>query len=508
MKRRNNIDELSSYVDALRPIIFIRSYDFHVIDEYISAVAGNIQGKGNKIIEYNNALGVVDFRTKRQIYQCGLEEFFQRHYDEGARQDTFFVLKDINHELNNPVIISYLKRISDFMLYNEDYYATIFIISDSVVIPRELESYITIFELQLPDKSEIEEIIKDFISDYALDVADDIIGDLAISFKGMNEFQIQQILRLAYLNGGTIDKDDQKLVLKEKEQFVKKSGMLEIINYDTKIDDIGGLDNLKEWLNRKEKIFAKLNQAMEFGVDIPKGIMIIGMPGCGKSLSAKATASLFNVPLVRLDIGRLLGKYVGESESNMRTALDLSEAISPCVLWIDEIEKAFSGARGNGSGNEVTTRLFGHFLTWMQEKRNTVFIVATANDISGIPVEFMRKGRFDELFFVDLPNENEKKNIFEIHLKKRKKYNRSIDLDAIVKKTEGYSGADIEAVVKEAIENAFIKTVDDGQENIQLSTADIKAVMDNTKSISDTLGDKIREIRDAVKKMDIKPASK
>lgn len=286
-----------------------------------------------------------------------------------------------------------------------------------------------------------------------------------------------------------------------KEQFIKKSGMLEIVNFSESIEDIGGLENLKDWLYRKAFIFRELDKAIKFGVDVPKGIMIIGMPGCGKSLTAKATASLFEIPLVRLDVGRLLGKYVGESEENMRNALKLSEAISPCVLWIDEIEKAFAGVGGEGGGNDVTTRLFGQFLTWMQEKENTVFIVATANDISRLPPEFLRKGRFDELFFVDLPNGTERRKILEIHLKKRKKWNENIDSIALIKETEGYNGADLEAVVKDTIERAFIE----GRTTI--TTADLIRSIKDTKSISCTLKDKIASIQKTVEKIDIKPAS-
>ena len=229
--------------------------------------------------------------------------------------------------------------------------------------------------------------------------------------------------------------------------------------------------------------------------------MIVGMPGCGKSLTAKATANLFEIPLVRLDVGRLLGKYVGESEENMRKALKLSEAISPCVLWIDEIEKAFSGVGGSGGGSDVTTRLFGQFLTWMQEKESTVFIIATANDISHMPPEFLRKGRFDELFFVDLPNKEERRMIIEIHLKKRNKLRKDIDAAALIEATEGFNGADLEAVVKETIETAFIEG------NGAVTTVDLLKTVRETKSISSTLKDKIAQIRETIKKIDIKPAS-
>lgn len=495
--KRNAVDILASYVDALRSIIYITHFNFKVIDDIIAHV-----GKNVKCVEFNNALGVVDFGTKNAMHECGLEQFLRLTMDSGFEQETYLILKDIHNELSDPKIIALLKRIAENNMYLENYNETIFILSEITVIPRELENYITVFDIPLPTSEEISTIIKGFITELDIVAESEMMGELALSFKGLNEFQIRQILNLAYQDGGCIDEDDRLLVLKEKEQFIKKSGMLEIVSFDETIEDIGGLEVLKEWLIKKAKIFANLDRAIKFGVDIPKGIMIIGMPGCGKSLTAKATASLFHIPLVRLDIGRLLGKYVGESEGNMRRALKLAEAISPCVLWIDEIEKAFAGIGGDGGGNDVTTRLFGQFLTWMQEKENTVFIVATANDVSVIPPEFLRKGRFDELFFVDLPNEDERKRILEIHLKKRNKWNRNIDSIALIKETDGFNGADLEAVVKETIEMAFIN----GKEEI--TTADLIEVTKDTKSISKTLQDKIDKIKRTIDKMDIKVASR
>ena len=494
---KNTVNILASYIDALHPIIYISHFDFKVIDDAIARV-----GESVKCVEFNNAFGLVDFQTKSPMHECGLEQFLKLTMDDGFDQETFLVLKDIHGEMNDPKVIALLKRIAENNLYNERYSATIFILSEITVIPRELENYITVFDIPLPTINEILAIINGFICDLDIVVEQETINDIALSFKGLNEFQITQILNLAYQDGGCIDKDDKRLILREKEQFIKKSGMLEIVNFSETIDDIGGLENLKEWLARKAKVFANLDKAIKFGVDVPKGIMIIGMPGCGKSLTAKATASLFEIPLVRLDVGRLLGKYVGESEKNMRNALKISEAISPCVLWIDEIEKAFAGVGGDGGGNDVTTRLFGQFLTWMQEKENTVFIVATANDISRMPPEFLRKGRFDELFFVDLPNGEERRRILDIHLKKRGKWNKGIDSIALIKETDGFNGADLEAVVKDTIEMAFI----DGKDFI--TTNDLLKSVKDTKSISSTLKDKIKEIKSTIDKIDIKPASK
>lgn len=496
--KRSTINILASYVDALRPIIYINHFDFRVIDEAIAQVAMNA-----RCIEFNNALGMIDFKTKIPMREYNLEEFLKATMDEGFEQETFLILKDIHGELKNPRIIALLKRIAEKNLYNEDFYETVFIVSSVMVIPVELENYITIFDIPLPSTKEISNIIRDFVSDMEIEVKDEVIDDIALSFKGLNEFQIKQILNLAYQDGGCIDKEDKLLILQEKEQFIKKSGLLELINFSEKIDDIGGLENLKSWLQQKEKIFSNLDKALKFGVDIPKGVLIVGMPGCGKSLTAKATASLFRIPLVRLDVGRLLGKYVGESEQNMRKALKLAEAISPCVLWIDELEKAFSGVGGGGGGNDVTTRLFGQFLTWMQEKESAVFIVATANDISNMPPEFLRKGRFDELFFVDLPNEEERKDILEIHLKKRKKWKKYEQLpEHLISMTDGYNGADLEAVVKDAVERAFISekafSVDESLENSA----------ERIKSISVTLGKKkISETRKFFKDSGMQNAS-
>ena len=223
------------------------------------------------------------------------------------------------------------------------------------------------------------------------------------------------------------------------------------------IDDIGGLVRLKAWLERKAKIMANLSRAREFGVETPKGAVIAGMPGCGKSLTAKAASIRFGLPLLRLDVGALMGRYVGDSEANMRRALELAGDVSPCVLWVDELEKAFTGiARDATSGSEITSRMFGYFLTWMQEKTDPVFVLATANDISLLPQELLRKGRFDEIFYIDLPNEKERAAILKVHLKKRNKYTSPIDAEGLAKKTDGFSGADLESVVKDAIEQAFL----------------------------------------------------
>jgi ATP-dependent 26S proteasome regulatory subunit len=492
---RSSAYKLDSYVEALRPIIYINHFDFHLIDNLIREISSDA-----KIYEYNDASGWVDFVTKNPKMDYDLATFLSA-FDMEECGKTFLVLKDVHFHLDEPHIIARFKSMAMKTLYRENFYVTIFIVSSMLVIPPELDQLITVFNILLPGLDEIKKIIKNFKPHRDFDIKPNVIESLALSFKGLSEFGIIQILNLAYQDGGVIDQSDKQLILEEKEQIIKKSGMLEILAFKETIDEIGGLEKLKEWLQKKAKIFKELDQAIKFGVDVPKGIMLVGIPGCGKSLVAKATAHLFELPLLRLDIGKLLGKYVGESEANLQRAIKIAEAVSPCVLWVDEIEKAFAGVGGQGGGSDVTTRLFGNFLTWIQEKESTVFIVATSNDISTLPAEFLRKGRFDELFFVDFPNANERRQIFKIHLKRRKKWHREIDTIKLLQQTNGYSGADIEAVVKETIENAFI----DGKEKI--TTDDILAVIKTTKSLSETLKEKVESIRRSLQKIDIKPAS-
>ncbi|MBQ7593623.1 MAG: AAA family ATPase [Synergistaceae bacterium] len=397
---------------------FIHHSDFPAVDKELRSITDD----NVKFLEFNHALGAVDFDTKRSLHKCELPEFLESVFDmndDDEPCELFIILKDIHDAIHDPKVIALIRRIAE----SSNFPAKIIIIDTKIDIPLELESFITLIDVPLPDDEEIRECIETFTAnDPDLQLDKTSIDELIFALKGLSSFQINQVLSIAYQKGGTLDASDRKYILEEKEQMIKKSGILEMINFEESIDDIGGLERLKAWLKRKAKIFSSLEQARKHNVDIPRGVLILGMPGCGKSLTAKAAARLFNVPLLRLDVGRLMGKYVGESEENMRRALKLSEAVSPCVLWVDELEKAFAGI--GGSNGDITTRLFGQFLTWMQEKKSSVFIIATANDISKLPAEFLRKGRFDELFSVDLPNENERKKILEVHLTKSKKMNQ------------------------------------------------------------------------------------
>ena len=495
---------LAAYVAALRPIIYINHFDFHAVDILIASAAE----KETKIYEYNEAGHHVDFQHKIPAGMLpGSDNLnsFLAAFDDNEPKNAFLVLKDVHRHFRSEnadaVIIARLKSIAERTMFREGVYVTVFLVCSEQMIPIELEKMVTVFDIPLPGAREIESIIRDYADGFQIPISLADVNELCVSFKGLSDFEIRQILNLAYQRSGLIAATDKELILEEKEQIIKKTGILEILSFDSTLNDVGGLDNLKKYLQDKSHIFTHLGEARQFGIDLPKGILIVGMPGCGKSLTAKATASQFNVPLLRLDVGMLMGKYVGESENNMRRAIKTAEAVSPCVLWIDELEKAFSGLGGHGGGSDVTTRLFGQFLTWLQEKESSVYVVATSNDISALPPEFLRKGRFDELFIVDLPSPEERRRIFEIHLKKRGKLGDQVDVLNLLKDTEGYSGADIESLVKETVETAFIS------DDRTVTTEKLKEAIKTTKSISVTLKDKIAQLKTIYEKYDFQKAS-
>jgi ATP-dependent 26S proteasome regulatory subunit len=488
-----SVARLSSYVEALRPIIFIQHFDFEAVDALIAEVAGK-----RPVHEYSDAGGRIDFRTKASKHACDLPHFLSVLLAD-ASLDALVLIKDPHFHLQDPRVLARLRQLAARTVNDDRFRATVFLVSEKLTVPPELDHFISVFEPPRPGLDAIRGIIDAFAAAQAIRVEPAVRDELAHSFKGFSDFEITQMLNLAYQTRGGIGGDDLAIINQEKEQTIRKSGMLEVVNFSETMADIGGLEHLKAWLRRKARIFAELDSAVKAGVDVPRGIVIVGMPGCGKSLTAKAAANLFEVPLLRLDVGKLFGKYVGDSEENMRRTLAQAEAVSPCVLWIDEIEKAFAGV-GDTSGHEVTNRLFGYFLTWVQEKESAVFVIATANDLTRVPPEFLRKGRFDELFSVSLPNPEERRRILEIHLRKRGHWSREIDTLALMKETEGYSGADLEAIVKEAIENAFI----DGH---VVTTARLSAVIKTTKSLKQSLGDKLVAIEKALVALDVKPAS-
>lgn len=495
---------LVKYLRARRPIIWVNSGDYKEIDTIVKEATKDYQDKA--IYEYR-ALGTVDFETKVKEENIGdLYNFLDILYSEGIKNNIFLLIKNAEEEMKDPKNIAYIKKIAETRYSNSDYNFTIIVVSETEIIPKELEKFTSILDIPNMSKDEIEDYILKFSKDNNIKVDEKDIGEVAISLKGLTKLEIDHVLNMIMESKNNISISGRDIIIKEKGQIIKKSSILEIIDFKEKIEDIGGLEGLKEWLKSKAQVFRRLDEAKKFGVDTPKGVLLVGMPGCGKSLAAKASARLFNVPLLRLDIGRLLGKYVGESEHNMRVALKTAESISPCILWIDEIEKSFAGIDQSGGASDITKRLFGQFLTWLQEKENTVFVVATANDITAFPPEFLRKGRFDEVFFIDFPNEEERERIFEIHLEKRGKLTDDIDINKLAKQTEGYCGADIEEVVKNAVENIFVLDIK-SEDDREIRTQDLLVSIKNIDSLTNILAEKIKLLKEGYLKFKIKSAS-
>ena len=458
------IANLKKMIDVNTPIIYIDDYDFTRVDYLLKQTLGS----ATEIREWSPAFGYQQIKTDENNYifrddfssgkSATLEDVLNTSLSIDGDEDNppksiYLVLRDVHELIDDVKIKSLIQMIAQRKLYDLDFDLTIIINSSVVNVPKEIEKYVSFLEIPYPSDDEIRELIKQHVETNGYkDFKEEHIGNLMPSLKGMTLFEIDRMLDMAMSSGGTLTDEDKEMILRHKKQMVKKSGILELVDSPENIASIGGLENLKKYLENKSKIIKSIGEAIKEGVTVPKGVFIVGMPGCGKSLCAKATAALFECPLLKLDMGSLMGKYQGESEKNLRQAIKIAEAAAPCILWIDEIEKAFTGV----GGSEVLTRMFGYFLSWLQEKKSSVYVIATANNAANLPPELKRKGRFDEIFCVKLPNDAERKDIFKVHLRKRKKDGINIS-DALVKATAGFNGADIESVINEAVEECFVK---------------------------------------------------
>lgn len=372
------------------------------------------------------------------------------------------------------------------------------IVSPILRIPSELEKDITLVDFPLPDEGEVRAILDDMIATNTasgrirIDV--DELGKerLSKAALGLTLNEATNAFARAMVDDGVLSNDDVHVIMDEKKQTVRKAGLLEFVDVNLDLEDVGGLQNLKRWLNKRNNSW--LAEAAEYGLPAPKGVLMTGVPGCGKSLTAKAIAAAWELPLLRLDIGKVFAGIVGSSEQNMRSAIRTAEAAAPCILWIDEIEKGFSGVSGDGDSG-TSSRVFGSFLTWMQEKTAPVFVIATANKVDRLPPEFLRKGRFDEIFFVDLPTRRERRDIWSLHLAKRLKVSKagalavtSEMLDILADGTEGYAGAEIEQAVVAALFDAFA-------ERRSLTAEDLSRAVHNMVPLSITQAEEIAAVR-------------
>ena len=405
---------------------------------------------------------------------------------EAYRGEAIFVLEDFHPYFEEPVVVRMLRN----LLYSlRSAKKTAILLTPSFKLPHELRDDVPQVFLPLPDYESLGDLLEAVCEgrDVKVDLTKEGKEKLVKSALGLTENQARSVFVKSILKHQVLDQSAIHVVLSEKQKIIKKDEVLEFFPAREKISDIGGLDNLKEWLKKRDKAFS--DRAKEYGLPNPKGILIIGVQGTGKSLTAKATSALWRLPLLRMDMGKVFGSLVGESEERIRKALLLAETISPCILWIDEIEKGFASVVGSGDSG-TSARVFGTFLTWMQEKEKPVFVIATGNDIANLPPELMRKGRFDEIFFVDLPTYEERMEILRVHLARVRPVIRNYDVAFLAGETEGFSGAEIEQSIINAMYNAF----DDGER--EFSTEDILRGAREVIPIAKLMSERIEKLRD------------
>ena len=394
---------------------------------------------------------------------------------------------------STPADTQLVRQIKDTVRFYKDgpVPRTLIMISPTPRIPPDLESLVTLLEFPLPTEAQIRSTLDGMISRntaagaLTLALGPDGAERLAKAALGLTAFEAENAFARAMVDDGRLTDDDIVLVQEEKRQIVAKSGVLEVVRSSIGLDDIGGLENLKTWLRKRNG--AWLDEAAAYGLPAPKGVLVTGVPGCGKSMTAKAMASAWSLPLVRLDIGRVFGGLVGASEQNMRTALRTAEAIAPCVLWIDEIEKGL--AAGNGESDGLSRRVLGYLLTWMAERKSRVFLVATANQVHDLPAELLRKGRFDEIFFIDLPDAATRVEIFALHLDRRSLAKDDIDLSALAAAADGFSGAEIEQVIVSALYAAHA-------EQAGLDTQTLMQAIRDTRPLSLLMAEQVQALRE------------
>jgi len=398
-----------------------------------------------------------------------------------------YVLLDFHPFLEDPVHVRLMK---DICIRYREVPRQIILISHTVRLPAELDAFSARFDMSLPGDDERREIIRRVANEWVKEnpgvrvKADSKAHELLIrNLAGLTYSDTEQLARNAIFVDGAITKSDIPDVMQAKYELLNRGGALQF-EYDTaRFSDLGGMSRLKDWLQKRKSVFRGDNSVSH--LDPPKGIVLLGVQGCGKSLAAKTTAGIFGVPLLRLDFGSIYDKYHGETERKLRESLKTADVMSPCVLWIDEIEKGIAG-RGGETG--TTQRVLGTFLTWMAEKQSQVFVVATANNIDGLPPELVRKGRFDEIFFVDLPNTGTRESILAIHLRRREQDPNRFDLPAIAKQSDGFSGSELEQAIVSALYASHAQRQ-------QLTTEHILEELQMTRPLSVVMHERIAKLR-------------
>lgn len=446
-------EEFELLLRARYPLLYVPTCEEERVE---SAIAACGKKQGNRAVYiwdfvdgYQGNPNDVGFGKRNPLQALELVEKLP------ANASAIFILRDFNRFLEDVAISRKLKNLARLLKSQPK---NLVILSPKLAIPEELSEVLTVVEFLLPKAAEIKAEVERLLAATGQSLEGKVLDEIVRSSQGLSMERIRRVLARAIATHGELLPEDVELVLEEKRQTIRQTQILEFYPATENISDIGGLDNLKDWLLRRGGAFTE--RARQYGLPHPRGLLLVGIQGTGKSLMAKAIAHHWHLPLLRLDVGRLFGGLVGESESRTRQTIQLAEALAPCVVWIDEIDKAFSGMDGKGDAG-TSNRVFGTFITWLAEKTSPVFVVATANNIETLPPEMLRKGRFDEIFFVGLPAQEERKAIFSVHLNRLRPHNlNSYDLDRLAYETPDFSGAEIEQALIEAMHIGFSQNRD------------------------------------------------
>tara|TARA_B100000900_G_C20597464_1_gene724016 strand:- start:2059 stop:3525 length:1467 start_codon:yes stop_codon:yes gene_type:complete len=437
-----NLDLL---IKARTPLIWIKSKEEERLKRFLENTCQRLNKK--RFISWDCVNGIQGSLNEEKKFINNPIGVLNWIRDQDSSLSTILLVKDFHKFYEDPTISRTIKELS-FSLKETAHN----IIFSSHIYPSsdELDELLTIIELPLPDQKELTSLLKNISLKTDSDLNDNDLHELVMASSGLSELRVRQVAARALTQRGKISKIDLKDIIEEKKQVIARSEILEFFESKSNQNDIGGLKILKNWLNQRYQAFS--SEARDYGLPLPKGVLLVGPQGTGKSLTAKAIAQSWSMPLLKLDVGRLFSGLVGSSEARTRETISRAEAMSPCILWIDEIDKGFGGdARSDGGTSQ---RVLASLLTWMAEKVTAVFVIATANAIDKLPPELLRKGRFDEIFFLDLPKSDERLSILDLHLKKRRP-NYDFQLTTIIDRTNGYSGAELEQAVIEAMHYSF-----------------------------------------------------
>jgi ATP-dependent 26S proteasome regulatory subunit len=446
-------DEFELLLRARYPLIYIPTREEERVENTIAEIAKKQGNRGIYIWDfvdgYTGNPNDTGFGKRNPLQALELVEKLP------ATAPAIFILRDFHRFLEDVAISRKLRNLAKLLKSQPK---NLVLISSDVAIPSELSEVLTVLEFPLPNQAEIAAEVQRLLGATGESLPRNTLDEIVRCCQGLSIERVRRVLAKAIATHGKLEVDDLELILQEKRTIIRQTQILEFYPATEQISDIGGLDNLKEWLLRRGSAFSE--QARQYGLPHPRGLLLVGIQGTGKSLTAKAIAHHWHLPLLRLDVGRLFGGLVGESESRTRQMIQLAEALAPCILWIDEIDKAFGGFDSKGDAG-TASRVFGTFITWLAEKTSPVFVVATANNIQALPPEILRKGRFDEIFFVGLPHQDERRAIFEVHLSRLRPHNlKNYDLDRLAYETPDFSGAEIEQSLIEAMHIGFSQNRD------------------------------------------------